>query len=150
MSHKIKQSSHRIRRSLLRALFAFVSVAAILLGAQATALADTHGGTSTFQEVQQNTDYGYCRAEVYVYPNSYAQGLFYNDHAGWDCTMWLERSTNGGATWFVVSGYHTLRDLSTSADLDSTYEYWDGAGYLARACFHLNFAGAAKHCTYGI
>lgn len=139
-----------MRKTLVRTLFALIGVTAILLGTPTVANAETRGGTSTFQEVQQDTDYGFCRAEVYRYgTNSYAYALFYNDHAGWDCTMWLERSTDGGATWYTVSGYHTVYDLSTE-DLDSTYPYWDGPGYLARACFHLNFTGAAKHCTYGI
>jgi hypothetical protein len=139
-----------MRRRLFQTLFAAVGVTAVLLGTQTAAHAETHGGTDTWQVVQQNTDDGYCRAEVGQYgTTAYARALFYNDHAGWDCTMWLERSTDYGKTWFLISDRHTLRDLST-ADLDSTYPYWDGSGYRARACFHLNFAGAAKHCTYAI
>jgi hypothetical protein len=137
-----------MRRKVLRTLSVVAGVTAILVGTQTAAQAETRGGTSTFQEVQQNTARGYCRAEVYLYSNNYAQARYYNDHAGWDCTMWLERSTNNGATWSMQAGAGaTLKNLSGKADLAKTYEYWDGPGYLARACFHLNFAGAAKHCT---
>lgn len=137
-----------MRRKLLRTMLAALGVGAIVLGTQTAAQAETRGGTSTWQEVQQDTASGYCRAEVEFYgTTSYAQALFYNYKAGWDCTMWLERSTNNGASWYLISGYHTLRDIAPDADLDSTYPYWDGPGYLARACFHLNFSGAAKHCT---
>ncbi|WP_329475152.1 hypothetical protein OG555_25955 [Kribbella sp. NBC_01484] len=139
-----------MRRRVLRTLSVAVGVTAILVGTQTAAQAETRGGTSTWQEVQQDTAAGYCRAEVQLYSNNYARAFYYNDHAGWNCTMLLERSTNNGATWSSVAGTAILQNLSGAADLASTGEYWDGPGYLARACFHLNFAGAAEHCTYAV
>lgn len=73
---------------------------------------------------------------------------------GWDvgCFGWLERSTNGGASWDVISGIH---DESNGQSVQ-TYNYWDGTGYLARACgyqylyYNNGFGdyGAADGATY--
>ncbi|WP_281286216.1 hypothetical protein [Actinoallomurus bryophytorum] len=38
----------------------------------------------------------------------------------------------------------------TARDDVQTGEYYDGNLYLARARFHLDFPGAAHHCTYGL
>jgi hypothetical protein len=140
-----------MRRKVLRTLAVVAGATAVLVAGQTAAQADVHGGTSTWQWVQQDTAAGFCRAEVRLNGSHYAQGFYYNLTAGWNCTMTLERSTNNGKTWSVLGSPTTVYDLASGkADLVKTYEYWDGPGYLARACFHLNFAGAAKHCTYAV
>lgn len=140
----------RIRTKLSRVMLTIASAAAVLLGTQTAAHADTRGGDTASGWVQQDTDSGYCRAYVLVDPESpYAYGLFVNHDSGFTCTGWLERSTNNGSTWSLVSGTHAV--ASTSGDrFGSTGDYWDGIGYLARACFRFDFSGAAAHCSFGI
>jgi hypothetical protein len=59
----------------------------------------------------------------------------------------MERSTDGGQTWSVVSSVHAM----SSNGSVSTYAYYDGPGYLARACFQFtSWSGAAVHCSTGI
>ncbi|WP_426507216.1 hypothetical protein ACPPVO_53795 [Dactylosporangium sp. McL0621] len=134
-------------------LFTVVGAAAILLGAQTAAQAQTNGGSSSagVAWVQQDTSTGYCQAEVKLDlgTTTYVYGSFVNQHAGLSCIGWLDRSTDGGSYWYTISGYHTVGSYST-AQYDATGDYWDGIGYLARACFRLNFAGSATHCSYGI
>lgn len=140
-----------MRRNVLRTLSVVAGAAAILVGGQTAAQADEHGGTSTNQWVQQDTAAGFCRAVVTLNSSNYAQAFYYNLTAGWNCTMTFERSTNYGKTWSALGSATTMYDFSSGeADLAKTYEYWDGPGYLARACFHINFAGSARHCTYAV
>jgi hypothetical protein len=71
-------------------------------------------------------------------PNYYAAAKVVNSAtsaytaSGWTvgCFGWLERSTNGGASWDVISGVHD----EANGQSVQTYNYWDGSGYLARAC----------------
>jgi hypothetical protein len=100
-------------------------------------------------DVEQDTDTGYCDAIVQFGNANYAYASFEDFNAGWDCTGWLERSTDGGNHWYLESGYHVVYSTFVETQ-DATGQYWDGGGYLARACFHLNFSGAATHCSRGI
>jgi hypothetical protein len=61
-------------------------------------------------------------------------------------TVHRERSFNAEKT---ISGYHDLTSPS-ARDEAVTGEYYDGNLYLARACLHLDFPGAAHHCTDGL
>ena len=71
-------------------------------------------------------------------PNYYAAAKVVNSATstytanGWhvQCYGWLERSTDGGASWDVVSGIHD----ETNGQSVQTYNYWDGTGDLARVC----------------
>ena len=47
-----------------------------------------------------------------------------------ECEGWLERSTNGGASYSIVSSIHTEQ----AGQSVTTYNYWDGNGDLSRAC----------------
>lgn len=138
----------RVRRRLLLALVTVGASVAVLVGVAAPAQAETKSANW----VEQVTASGYCYAEVDLRTNSannvVAHGHFENFLAGWTCTAWLERSTDGGGHWSTVSGYHTLDSIPGLVE-DGTGDYYDGVGYLARACFHLDFTGAANHCTYG-
>ena len=140
------ESFSPMRNKLFAVVLAVVAATAVVFGPQTAAQAEESG----FGWVQQDTDTGYCRAEAaYIQePNgTYAYATFFNNDAGWACTGWLERSTNGGQSWYLVSGYHTIASSASTLHLDQTDIYWDGPGYEARACFHLNFSGAAHHCS---
>lgn len=127
----------------------------IALGATTTsAKADTTNSAT----VSQATAIGEATATV-VWTNqtgndvltktsaTYAYGYFFADYTGYTMNAWLERSTDGGQTWSTVSGVHAM----SSHDWVSTYSYYDGPGYLARACFQFtSWSGAAVHCTAGI
>ena len=139
-----------MRRKLFGTLFAVVAAIAILIGVQTPAQAESRGcGSGTYCYVEQDTSSGYCDAVVEFGKTSYAYATFENYDAGWDCTGWLERSTDDGSNWYKISGYHTTYSTFVKTT-DGTAQYWDGPGYLARACFHLNFSGATIHCTAGI
>jgi len=132
-----------------------VPAQAQVVGAQTVVPAQTGGGGSAigYAWVDQATSTGDCYAEVFYSPGpkddpAFAEGYFDNSEAGWTCTGWLERSTNGGSSWYQVSGSHPLASLSYSEAW--TDNYYDGPGYLARACFQFSFAGAAIHCTAAI
>jgi hypothetical protein len=159
---------HRYRK-LLSAPIAAAGLVTLFLGSQTAAQAQvlrtqaaspaqTSGGGSSdgYAWVEQDTSYGSCYADVawsgLVSKNSpaYAYGRFVNYEAGWTCTGWLERSTNGGSSWSAVSGSHALASLSDSDTSAVTDNYYDGPGYLARACFQFSFSGAAIHCSPAI
>ena len=79
--------------------------------------------------------------------STYAYAYFYADYTSFYENAWLERSTDGGETWHTVSGVHAM----DSYEFVSTDAYYDGPGYLARACFQFtSWSGAAVHCTAGI
>jgi hypothetical protein len=70
----------------------------------------------------------------------YARGFFTDSTVS--CSVWLERSTNGGKSWYEESATHGLNPGGSVA----TDWYWDGAGYLARVCVFPDAATAA-HCS---
>jgi len=88
---------------------------------------------------------------------TYAVGRFL-DTSGYTLNGWLERSTDGGQTWYTVSGVHSLTSASLSvAQWVQTDDYYDGTSgtwpgeYLARACFQFtSWSGAAVHCSPAI
>jgi hypothetical protein len=154
-----------MRRGVRRAGMVAVALAAAIGTAMAVgpaANAETTDNQGWYASVQQATATGYGDASVSWYdrttssiPDSksapaYAYADIDNDHSGYSLDGWLERSTDGGASWYRISGIHTLND--GSADDDSqTDSYYDGPGYLARACFQFtSWSGAAVHCSPGI
>ncbi|TDT97542.1 putative peptidoglycan binding protein [Streptomyces sp. 846.5] len=63
------------------------------------------------------------------------------------CTGWLERSDNGGASWYQVSGQHTI---GGPGQWVTTYDYSDSSTQLAKACVH--YVGSGQNgttCTIG-
>lgn len=137
-----------MRRKAFSALLTVIGAGTIVLGAQTAAQAEWRDKDAGYAEVGQDTQTGYCEALVESeYDARYAFGTFINKNAGWSCTGWLERSTDGGHTWYRISGYHTVADGNSVTNTAYTGQYWDTDGYYARACFHLNFSGAANHCT---
>jgi len=72
----------------------------------------------------------YCNGDMTVKwdgnGNDYARGNFYLGDGS--CEGWLERKAPGGQ-WTLVSGIHLGLPYH-----QSTGWYWDGPGYLARAC----------------
>lgn len=82
--------------------------------------------------------------------STYAMATIINDYSGFALNGWLERSTNGGNTWSNVSSVHAFNNGSVYSAVN-TYAYYDGPGYLARACFQFtSWSGAAVHCSPGI
>lgn len=138
-----------MRKRLSGVLIAVVAVVAAVFGAQSPARAEDRGSNW----VEQLTASGYCRAWIDTTLNSAGSVVAYAEFddldPGWTCEGWLERSTDGGKHWYIISGYHLL-DSVPVVESDSTGTYYDGVGYLARACFQFTFSGAATHCTYGV
>jgi hypothetical protein len=137
-------------RKLSRILFAVAATVAITLGTQTAAQAAAIGDEPNGSYVVQSTATGRCEAHIVLSQidgtlNAY--GWFLNDYASWSCTGWLERSTDGGIHWYMVSGTHTVASDPNNIHVDNTAFYYDATTYFARACFHLNFSGAATHCT---
>jgi hypothetical protein len=135
-----------MRQRLVGGLAALLGATALVLGIQAPA----HAGDVSDYEVIQYTNSGLCYAILEKDPLSgkdhYVSGLFSNQGSGFTCIGMLERSTDGGAHFTVVSGYHYLASGPTPT-VGQTGDYWDGPGYLARACFYFDFSGSAVHCT---
>lgn len=76
-----------------------------------------------------------------------AKAEFYDYHTGYTMNGWLERSTDGGQSWYQVSGIHSLSSTHSTEQEQTTGQYYDGPGYLARACFQFtSWSGAAVHC----
>ena len=79
--------------------------------------------------------------------STFAEAYFLADNTSYTENAWMERSTDGGQTWSTVSGVHAM----SSSGSVTTYAYYDGPGYLARACFQFtSWSGAAVHCSTGI
>lgn len=63
------------------------------------------------------------------------------------CTGWLERSDNGGASWYAVSGRHTPGGPGQWA---STGLYSDDPTQLTRACvYYVGSGTSGTDCTIG-
>lgn len=137
-------------RKFSRILFVTAATVAIALGVQTAAQAEVIGDEQYGSYVVQSTATGRCEAHVVLSQvdgvlNAY--GWFLNDYAGWSCVGWLERSTDGGSHWYMVSGTHTVASDRNNIHVDNTGYYSDATTYFARACFHFTFSGAATHCT---
>jgi hypothetical protein len=146
-----------MRRTIRLAVAAACTIGVALgaSGASANAATATAGSAS----ISQTTAVGVANAAVQWTTSTesidlstktsatYAYAYFYMDYTGYNENAWMERSTDGGQTWSTVSGVHAMG----SNDFVSTYAYYDGPGYLARACFQFtSWSGAAVHCTAGI
>jgi hypothetical protein len=125
-----------------------LATAALVIGGASVARAQTNEDYPGNNWVYQYTASGFCNAEVYdseeVY-GDYVQASVSNNDSGYTCMGWLERSTDGGGSWSVISGYHTV---ANNGNTQATDPYYDGPGYEARACFKFtSWSGAATHCT---
>jgi len=145
-------------RRTVKLAIAMACTIGIALGATGTS-AEAEATTAGTATVSQATAVGVANATVQwttqtesidlssKTSTTYAYAWFYMDYTGYNENAWMERSTNGGQTWTTVSGVHAMG----SNDFVSTDAYYDGPGYLARACFQFtSWSGAAVHCTAGI
>jgi len=128
------------------------------LTTMATALALSAGGAaidsgtaqasanaiSTMASVRTSHCAGYLRGS-YGDGQDYAQATFTVLNGAYNCLGWLERSTNGGHSWSVVSAIHWMAE----GDTPYTTWYWDGPGYLARSCISESVAAPLQsaHCS---
>lgn len=120
---------------------------ALAIGAGTAALVamtGTAASASTGTNVVQGTAWpivagaGHCEIQLlgtWNTPDYYAAARITDNNVNTgavidNCYGWLERSTDGGKSWDVVSGVH---DESGGQSV-TTYNYWDGDGDLARAC----------------
>ncbi|WP_042380034.1 hypothetical protein [Streptacidiphilus melanogenes] len=139
----------RIRRGLTATALATSALLGIAV-LPGTAQAAT---SWTFTSVSTTHCRAYLRAE---YTNAnYAQGTGQVLDGAYNCVMWLEKSTNGGASYSRVSGLHWL-NVTTNIDslIGNTYTgwYWDNDGNdRARACISESIQApeSFKHCTWG-
>ncbi len=118
----------KLGRRLLAATAAITTVAVLGLGDAGIANASTGN-----QVVVSSFSSGACNLQLLGtwdgHGNDYAAARI-SSSAGdpFDCSAVLQRSTDGGQTWTDVSGWH---DVSNGQSV-TTYNYWDGAGYLCR------------------
>ena len=132
-------------KKIFKVLVPVLAGGALLLGTATSAVAETKVDEPGMYYVTQDTATGDCMAELFHGSGDFVRGTFYNDDSSYTCEGWLERSTNDGASWSLLSDYHTL--ASGAAD-QNTDDYYDGPGYWAKACFKFtSWAGAATHCT---
>ena len=61
---------------------------------------------------------------------------------GKSCMGWMERSTDNGKSWALVSGYHFDGDNATGW-------YYNGGSYLARACVGDFLYANSYSCGHG-
>ncbi|TDT98296.1 beta-lactamase inhibitor (BLIP) [Streptomyces sp. 846.5] len=145
-------------KKIFKAAMTVAAAGGLMLGTSASAHADGVITGENYSLFTQSTASGFAEGEAWwtdssgtsVYAKTsttYASGFFANVGTGYTLNAWLERSTDGGATWHTVSGVHSLN----SGGNVQTYPYYDGPGYLARACFQFtSWSGAAVHCSAGI
>jgi len=149
-----------VRRAAMVAVTLVATVGAAL-GVGTAAQAQTTYDSGNYAYVEQETANGLGEAQVYwtdqtghyvltSKSGAYAYANILNDESGYSLDGWLERSTDGGASWYRISGVHALNDGSAYKNAP-TDAYYDGPGYLARACFQFtSWSGAAVHCSPGI
>ncbi len=146
-------------RKLLKPLAAAAAAISVTFAAASTAHADTVVNGGWYSDVTQTTTSGYGEAQVawvdstgnyYVGDKNtpaFVEGVFEDVDTSFTLNAWVERSTDGGATWSYLSGIHALSSSSSPQNI-WTYPYYDGPGYLARACFQFtSWSGAAVHCS---
>ncbi|WP_143079084.1 hypothetical protein [Streptomyces monashensis] len=112
------------------------------LGVAATVLFSSGAAQAATLTEQAWTSTNKCLANLYningnyigeTNSNYYAQAGVYQStrDSGYGCEGWLQRSTDGGATWSTISG----KTFTTGpGDQEFTGWYYDGPGYKARAC----------------
>ncbi|MBF9069071.1 hypothetical protein [Streptacidiphilus fuscans] len=142
-------------RNLAKAALVATLALGAVAGVSTDALADTTNQGTGWANVDQPTAAGDGFAAVYwttstkTAPAS-AFAVIDNAHSGYNLNGWLERSTDGGRTWYTVSGVDSVNYPNADVTIQ-TYNYYDGPGYLARACFQFtSWSGAAVHCTAAI
>lgn len=132
----MRNSGRILRRGMVAASAAAMLVAGTASTADAASVASTGAVPAGSPGSAEHGWVGYsddCNADMTFKwdgnGNDYARANFYL--AGNTCMAWLERSTNYGETWSVISGIHYSLAPPYHG---STGYYWDGDGYLARAC----------------
>ncbi|MBF9069070.1 hypothetical protein [Streptacidiphilus fuscans] len=146
-------------RKRFRAAIGAAALGIVLVSA-GTAQADTTDTNGRWAEVTQTTASGWATADLQFVDGAgnpinskttpaFAQATFFDTETGYTLNGWLERSTDGGRTWYQESGIHALSSTGTTES--TTDPYYDGPGYLARACFQFtSWSGAAVHCSPAI
>jgi hypothetical protein len=137
----------RIRRGLTAAALA----TSAMLGVAALP------GTAQADQVWTITSVStaHCRAYLQADYNgsNYARADGIELVGGSNCIVWLERSTNGGSSWYRVSGLHwvDMGSLYPFIGGNLTGWYWDSGSYQARACISESVQAPEdfKHCTWG-
>ncbi|TDT98295.1 hypothetical protein EDD99_6522 [Streptomyces sp. 846.5] len=132
--------------SFWKTALTLAAAGALALGVQADAQAST--GTD---QVRGDTWSYNCEFQLLAtwdgLGDDYAAAKIINwgyDAPGEDCQGWLQRYHNG--SWTTVSGIHDVVNTASGGTYSQqTYNYWDGSGYLARACGQLiNNSGVAQ------
>ena len=148
-------------RRHIRAAVAAAALGTVLVSA-GSAQADTVQNNGSNALTVQNTADGFGEAYVWWVDGSgnptgskatpaSAKAEFYDYRTGYTLNGWLERSTDGGKDWQQISGTHALSSTTSSQQEQTTDPYYDGPGYLARACFQFtSWSGAAVHCSPAI
>lgn len=120
------------KRKILALKAAVVTTAAVAATFTATS---AHAATATIIRPVPGAWAGKCEALLYYDTvGTQAQAEVYQSQTaagGEICDGWLIRSSDGGATWTTVSGHH---NVYTPGGSDYTGWYWDGPGYLTKAC----------------
>ncbi|WP_427925116.1 hypothetical protein [Streptomyces sp. cg40] len=143
-----------IRRSLKTALVLAAAFAAMVGGANGASADTWNDGSSAAVTVNTATGVGeamviWTGSALEKTDPAYAAAVIDNDTSGYSLKGWLERSHNGGA-FERVSSVHYLND-GNGENYVQTYGYYDGPGYMARACFQFtSWSGAAVHCSPAI
>lgn len=143
----VPRRRHR-RRRLAIGCAALASATTVALGTTASAAVST-----PVEYVSQPTATGLCNAVLFTTntvkaDDPFVFGVFQNQDSGFSCDGWLMRSTDNGASWQQLSGVHSLNSNPDQTESATTYNYYDGPGYLAKACFqYTSWSGAAVHCT---
>jgi len=143
-----------MRKLMKAALVVTVSLGTVL-GVTTAAQADTTFTGANYAGIYTDTAAGVALAQVDWTTGTktapaYAHAYIENSHTAYSLNGWLERSTDGGKTWSIESGINALNDGSADTSVQ-TYDYYDGPGYLARACFQFtSWSGAAVHCSPAI
>lgn len=119
-----------MRKLARRVLVAAITIPAIgalsLVGTR-----DANASTGN-QVVVSTASSGACNLQLLAswdgHGNDYAAARITGTSPYFDCNGVLQRSTDGGRTWTDVSSVHSVIDGQSV----TTYNYWDGAGYLCR------------------
>lgn len=144
-----------MRKATKAALVLTAALGAVAVnGTSASAEESWNAGSSA--AVVQDTASGLGEAMVVwsgTFPTkttpAYASAIIYNDTSGFTLEGWLERDHNGEG-FKRISDKHALNNTTGNADIP-TDAYYDGPGYMTRACFQFtSWAGAAIHCSPAI